>query len=120
MSFVLCSSEAIIAKAGANVNATAVSSNALLSEYYDQAEGAINTETRFDWTDNYTKIGTNFVEVLAEVCSSIAANKLIAYDMSGYTSRFEAQTMLDVNRDTARIGIAVLKDSKVKEKLGVQ
>ena len=39
----------------------------------------------------------------------------IQYDMSGFSSRIEAETMLDVQRDMAMRGLSLLKDKKVTD-----
>ncbi len=121
MAFTFTTSEDILIKAGANnsVASSSISRDIILLAS-NQAEAQINTETRHDWINDYGNVEANFKGILGGVASSLAGNILISYDMSGYTSRNEAQTMLDVNRDIARIGIAVLKDSKTKETLGVQ
>ncbi len=120
MVFTLCSSEAIIRKAGLNANSTIVASNAALAEFSTQAEGWINSETRVDWVTDFGNVGTEFKGALAEACAAIAANEVIKYDMSGFTSRAEAQTMLDVNRDVARLNISFLKKTEHQETMGVK
>jgi hypothetical protein len=47
----------------------------------------------------------------------LIGNKIVVYDMSGYTSRAEAQTILNVNDDRATKIIMDLKDQKIQEKL---
>lgn len=115
MSFTLCSSYAIVRKAGANVNTTAAASGALLAEYCDQAEAFIATKTRKDWVSNYASVSANFKPMLADCASDLAAMKLISYDMSGYTSRLEVQTMLDFYRDNSAQIMADLKEKEIQE-----
>jgi len=115
MAWNLCSSQAAIDKAGTNANSTVIASGPILALWSDQTEGFINSETRKDWITNAAT--THFSGALADVASSLIANKIITYDMSGYTSRQEALTMLNVHRDTARLGIAFIKDEENKEKM---
>lgn len=115
MSFTLTSSGAIVSKAGANVNSTAAASGALIKLWCDQAEAAVNAATRKDWVAGYAGVTANFKGILDDVASDMAAMKLINYDMSGYTSRLEATTMLDVLRDNIIRNIEILKDDKNKE-----
>ena len=115
MSFNLTTSGAIIDKAGAYVNSTAVASGALLSLYCDMAEATLCGKTRYDWVANIESVGTNFKPMLSDVVSDLAATKLINYDMSGYTSRTEAQTMLDVLSDNANSIIKDLREMNIKE-----
>jgi hypothetical protein len=118
MSFTLCSSGAIVIKAGKNVNSDAASSGAILEQFSDEAEGRICAETRYDWVSNYASIGSNFKPILTDVSSSLAAIKLVMYDMSGYTNRGEAEDVLNINFDLVQKALKVLADDKVKTKMG--
>lgn len=115
MSWTLCTSGAAIAKAGVNANSTIIASNATLAEWSDEAEGSINLISHKDWIANYAGIGANFKPILADCASDIIAKRIIAYDMSGYTSRAEAQTMLDVIEDNLVKNIAALKETKATD-----
>ena len=58
--------------------------------------------------------------MLSDIASSYVAKEMINYDMSGYTSREEAQTMLDVNDDVIRSILAFLKNFDSDEIKDVQ
>lgn len=115
MSFTLSSSAAIVAKAGANANATAAASYTLLSNWCDDSEGEIIQLTRRDWITSYSNLADGTKKALAKYVSSAAAKSLINYDMSGYTSRMEAQTMLDKLTDDCTRLASELKDFKSGE-----
>lgn len=117
-SFNLCSSYAIIRKAGVNANSTIIASNAALSDWCDQAEAEITTATKYDWVTNYSTINQNTKAILTAATSARAAIAVINYDMSGYTSRSEAQTMLDVLRDEYTRALEILKDNDSRSKMG--
>lgn len=117
MSFTLCTSGAIINKAGVNANSTAIASGALLSQISDEVEGEINALTHYDWVDNYASVKTNFKPILAAMASSLGGLKVIAYDPSGYTSRYEAQLISDILLDDYTRGLAALKDITTREKM---
>jgi len=112
MSFILTTSAAIIRKAGANASSTITASGAAIQNWCDQSEGLVNVTTRFNWNDSYSTLNVDVKGILDQVTSDIAAMYLIQYDMSGYTSRYEAETMLDVLRDSALRGLSVLRDFK--------
>ena len=109
----LAISGAALFKAGANV------STALTEAHYDyallQAEGYINSITKYNWVDAYGTLSVDTKYILEDACSDLAAMYIINYDMSGYTSRSEAQTMLDILRDRASTAIKELKDIKVRD-----
>jgi hypothetical protein len=105
---------ALLYKAGANVN-TAISGSIMLSHWCDEAEAEICTLTRKDWVTDYANVKANFKTILGDVVSDLVCMKAIAYDTSGYSTRVEAQTMLDYLRDSSLRKIEALKDDKVKE-----
>lgn len=114
-SYILTSGAVAIRKAGAYANATITASGAALQNWSDLAEGRICAETRRDWVGSYSGLSTNIKNILSDVASSLMAKEIIAYDMSGYTSRAEAQTMLSMQDDIASTGIAFLKEFKSNE-----
>lgn len=117
MSFTLCSSLAIIAKAGANASTAATASSAIVTQLADEAEALIYATTRYDWVANYSLVSTNAKQILSEVASAHAAMQLIMYDMSGYTSRSEAQTMLDVLDDKVKRGLTTLSLQETQDEI---
>lgn len=110
MTETLCNSGAVKLKAGANV------STALTAENYttliNQAESFIAVNSQYDWVTNYGNIDANTKAVLEEAASSHAAIGAINYDMSGYTSRTEAQTMVDINYNKVVDCLNLLRDNK--------
>ena len=119
MAWTLCVSAAAIRKAGLNANSDIVVSEAAMLGFSDEAEARINAETKRDWVAVYSTVGTNFQNALGAAASSAVAIDIINYDMSGYTRKREAETMLDVNRDIYRIQIAYLKELDHQKKMGV-
>ena len=116
------SSGAILEMAGANVSTATVfdsTSGQRLARAYDKAEGYVFSETKIDWSSKLSSIGANFSGAVASVITSKAAIDMINFDMSGYTSRSESRTMLNMNHDNVRRGIAFLKEADHKTKMGV-
>ena len=100
-------------KAGANASATATS-EAYINDFMTQVESQINSVTRFNWSDAYSGLNADTKGILKEVSSNLAAIYFIQYDMSGFTSRVEAEDMINVLRDAALRGLSLLKDQKRK------
>lgn len=119
MAWTLCTSGAAVLKAGANANSTISSSGAALLIWSNEAEGIICAETTRDWVTNYASVGANFKQALADAATAKIAINIINYDMSGYTSRSEAQTMLDVNKDIYNTAMKILKDKNTQTKMGL-
>ena len=115
MSWTLSTSAAAVAKAGINANSTVTADATILAKWSDQAEAALSTITRKDWVADYADVTANFKGILDDVISDMVAMKIIIYDMGGYTSRLEAQTMLDVIRDNLARNLNVLQKEENKE-----
>lgn len=113
-------SSAALAKAGRKVSDqlsggdVSIGTDFAVDVWLVEAESFINATTRFNWTDQYASLNADTKYILNDTASSLAAMKCISYDMSGYTSRFEATTMLNVLRDNVMRGIDLLKESEVK------
>ena len=101
-------------KVGANASVTS-KAEAYVNDYMTQIEAFINTVTKFNWSDVYSGLNVDTRGILKELASDLAAIQVINFDMSGFTSRAEAQTMLTTLRDGALRGLSLLRDKKVKE-----
>ena len=119
MSFTLCTSGAIVIKAGADVNATAAASGTILTLFCDMAEAQLSTITGIDWVSVYSDVGTNYKPILADAVSCLAGNMLIAYDLSGYPSSTKAQTLMSFNDDNYTRCVSLLREADRKSLLGV-
>ena len=100
-------------KCGANVSSTS-KAEAYINDYMAQAESLINAVTRFNWSDAYSGLNADTKGLLKEVATNLAAIYAISYDMSGFTSRTEAENMINILRDAALRGLSLLRDQKVK------
>lgn len=109
----LCLSGAALFKAGANV------STSLTEAHYNysilQTESRVCSMSKYNWIDAYGTLSADVKYLLEEAVSNLAAIYLINYDMSGYTSRTEAQTMLDILYDNAKKAITELTEVKVRD-----
>ena len=114
----LCLSGAVILKAGANVNSImangALTAEAMLVPFINQAESVINVATNYNWTDNYAALNADVKMILEEAASNLAAMYAIQYDMSGYSSPEEVSTMLDVLHDAFNRSIKLLEDKNMQ------
>lgn len=96
MSWTLTTSGAAIARAGANANSVIVASGAALALFSDESEGRICAETNVDWIAGFANVNTSIKQALSRASAADVAMSIINYDMGGFTSRAEAQTMLSV------------------------
>jgi len=103
-------------KTGAGINAAAIA-EAFANSYIAQAESLINCTCRKVFAVSpaaFTALPDTTKQLLTEVASSIAAIYAIQYDMSGFTTRVEAEDMINVLRDAALRGLAILRDKKTQ------
>ena len=101
-------------KAGAGKSATSAA-EAYTNFYIGMAESIINCMTRKNWSDAYAGLNADVKYILQDAASSLAAIYVIMYDFSGYSSKAEAQTMIDILRDSFIRDIELLKDLKTQD-----
>jgi ADP-glucose pyrophosphorylase len=106
-----CKNANIQARAGTGANSTA-KATAATDVYVLDAEALINCLTRKNWSDAYASLNVDVKYILMDAAASYCANIVISYDFSGYSSKVEAQTLIDINRDNFVRDIEVLKDLK--------
>jgi hypothetical protein len=82
--------------AGENVDATGdteANRNLLVA----QAESFISDVMRYNIVDNYAGLNADVKAVFSEYAARYAAVALIAYNMAGFTSRLEAEDMINIH-----------------------
>lgn len=106
----------IISAAGVNASAVSISEEGT-NRFIALAEGEINALCRKVFAANtaaFTAMPAGGKKMLSSTASCLAAINCIKYDMSGFTSRAEAEDMINVLRDTALRNMAILRDDKVQ------
>lgn len=104
----------IQAEAGVNANATS-KATAATDVYVLKVEAAINSATRYNWSDAVTAgLNADVEGILTETGACMCANKVVKADMSGYTSRGEAESIIVTNRDTFLRNLQILRDKKTQ------
>lgn len=113
----LTQSGAVLLKAGTNVSSDLTGTGALgqtaddiIVSWINEAESHICAETKVNWIDIYSTLDADLKKVLDAAASAWASERAINYDMSGYTSRAEAQTMLNVNYTIFTDSMKILKE----------
>jgi len=101
-------------KCGANCSATSKAVG-YTDVYISQVESFINTVTRYNWSDAYAGLNVDVKAMLQECATNLVAIYVIQYDMSGFTSRVEAEDMINILRDAALRTLALLRDKKTQD-----
>jgi hypothetical protein len=107
---ILTTEAEITAKEGANVS-TALT-DAMHDAWVLQAENFVNTATRRNWSDDFAGLNVDVKYILSDIVSSLVAIRGIMYDMSGYTSRAEAEDMVTELRDGILRNLSILREKK--------
>lgn len=98
-------------KAGENADATA-NLEAYINQFMTEAESFINVATKINWSDTYTTLNADVKGILKEAASNLAAIYVILFNMAGFTSRSEAETMINVLYSRAMDCIDILKENQ--------
>jgi len=110
MAYIMTTEAEIQQKSGANVNAAF--NTTMMTASNLRAESTINALCRYNFSDNYASLNADVKGILSDFCSSFVAIEAISYDMSGYTTRIEAEDMINVLRDGMLRAMSILRDKK--------
>jgi len=113
MAYIMTTEAEIQQKSGANVNAAF--NTAAMTAAGIRAESTVNLICRYNFSDNYATLNADVKGLLSDIVSSLVAIEAICYDMSGYTSRIEAEDVINVLRDNALRGLSILRDKKTTD-----
>lgn len=107
----------VLKKAGLNVSSAlsagtilVSASNFIVDHWINNAEATICTNANYDYLTNFTSLASGKREIITETAEALAAMDAISYDMSGYTSLAEAQTMLNFHKFVTDRNMNLLKD----------
>jgi hypothetical protein len=105
----------ILLRVGTNASATVKAAGWFDTIILD-VEALINCATRYDWSkaDAATTLNASIRGILVDTSACLAAIEGITWDMSGFTSRGEAESMITVLRDTALRNLQFLRDIEVQ------
>lgn len=84
------------AMAGENIDVTGWT-DANKTAWGLQAESYLNNLTRNNYSDSYSGLNTNVKLILSEYVARYTAIAGIAYNMAGFTSRVEAEDMINIH-----------------------
>lgn len=112
MAYIMTTEAEIQQKSGANVNVAFDTTMMTASNL--RAESIINCFTRRNWSDDFAGLNVDVKQILSDFCSSFVAIEAISYDMSGYTSRGEAESIITVLRDGMLRNMQILRDKNTE------
>lgn len=111
---IMCTEADIDQRTGANVSASyddVMKTAAVLA-----AENTVNIAAKFNFSDVWAAtLNVDVKYLITDIVASIVAIQAISYDMSGYTSRIEAEDMINVLRDGVLRGLAIIREADHKD-----
>ena len=110
---IFATSDEILVKAGENYDTSIT--EARINALCTQVESIINCVCRYNFSDAYSGLNADVKGILSDVASNLVAIYIIQFNMAGYTSRVEAEDMVNILRDGALRGLSLLRDKKVQE-----
>ena len=108
MAYIMTTEAEIQQKSGANVNIAF--NTTMMTASNLRAESIINCITRNNYSDSFSGLNIDVKQILSDFCSSFVAIEAITYDMAGYTSRIEAEDMINVLRDSMLRAMSILRN----------
>ena len=109
-----CTDAMILKRCGTNASAD-VKAAAWFDTLMPDIDAQICCVTRYNWIDAYAALNVDVKHILSDTAACLAAIQGIIYDMSGYTSRVEAEDMINVLRDIALRHMSLLRDKKLQD-----
>ena len=96
MAFTIVTEAEMQFMAGENVDATGdvIANHQFLHDY---AAGYISAMLDYDVITNWSSLTANIKFLITEWAARLAATQLVAYNMAGYTSRIEAEDIINVH-----------------------
>ena len=112
---IMCKNADIVAKAGVGVNATIITADATGTDgFVLMVEAFVNCFTQKNWSDIFLTLSEDVAEMLTGVCADICAIYCIQWDMTGYNSIREAESMINVLTNRANQQLGILRDKEVQ------
>ena len=84
-----------------------------------QAEGYLSCLVKYDIVTNWASLSTIYRQLFSEWAARYCGVQLIAYNMAGYTSRVEAEDMINIHIYRMERIENLLRDSSIQDFIGV-
>ena len=109
-----------LVKAGVGVSAVMTADATLQIEtFMEQAEAYLCNLTEYDLVTNWGSLNAVYKKIFAEYVERMAAIDAITYDMNGYTSRIEAEDIINVHWARTQEIKKLLETATVQDFLGI-
>jgi|TARA_Y100000310_G_scaffold288906_1_gene314962 hypothetical protein len=110
---IFATSDEILSRAGENYDTTF--SEAKINDLAAQSESVINATCRKNYSDTYSALNADVKRLLSSCSAAFCAIYIVSFNMSGFTSRTEAEDIINVQRDSFLRDLSLLRDKKVQD-----
>jgi hypothetical protein len=110
---IFATSDEILVRAGENYDASIT--EARINDLASQSESTINAMTRYNWSDAYAGLNADVKRILSSASAAFCAIQIISFNMAGFTSRTEAEDIINIQRDSFLRDVSILRDKKTQD-----
>jgi len=110
---IFATSDEVLVRAGENYDTSIT--EARINDLCAQSESIINSVCRYNFSDDYSGLNADVKRLLSSASAAFCAIHIIAFNMSGFTTRTEAEDMINVQRDSFLRDLSLLRDKKVQD-----
>lgn len=110
---IFATSDEILVRAGENYDTSIT--EARINDLAAQSESIINVVSGYNWSDAYSGLNADVKRILSSCSAAFCAMHIVAFNMAGYSSRVEAEDIINVQRDSFLRDLSILKDVKKRE-----
>jgi len=117
MTFTLCTQDEMKKRAGAYASTTVTLSDIWMQQIYDEVVGEVVANTNRDWATNYASVNAYKKEVLRMAVTARGAFRILSYDLKGFPTNSQGETILDVLDNDYNAALKILNDAKIIQAL---
>ena len=103
---IMTTEAAIKSKAGVKV---ATIADSIYDAWVLQAESHVNIVARNNYSDSYAALNVDVKYLMGDIVSSLVAVQAVSHDQSSYSSREEAENIINVQNENAKRGLSLLR-----------
>tara|TARA_Y100000310_G_C20200096_1_gene586479 strand:+ start:124 stop:486 length:363 start_codon:yes stop_codon:yes gene_type:complete len=107
---IFATSDEILVRAGENYDTSMT--EARINDLASQSESTINILTRYNWSDAYAGLNEDVKRILSAASAAYCAIYIVSFNMGGYSSRVEAEDIVNIQRDSFLRDLSILRDKK--------
>ena len=111
---IFATSDEILVRAGVGIGEIS-GQEARINDLAKHSESEINIALRRNWSDDYADANEDVKRALSSLSAAWCAPHLVAHQMAGYTTRVEAEDIVNIQRDAYLRLLNIMIDQKAED-----